>query len=192
MKTLSFVKQAMAVALLISAVNVSAMNYLKAIPGGLLSAAQYPARLTGKAFGYLPCWRKSAQKDVVLTPEVKDTAGNVTQPEVRGDKSAETLFVADVVYKKYESSAIGQKLAEYPKVQAGLLAFTGVTIAAAVTYGLYKAYQAAFGKSEATDVVEDQVQEEAQPEVEVAAQEQTEEVVPAQPVKKIGRVNPIA
>lgn len=187
MKTLSFVKQAMAVALLISAVNASAMNFIKSIPGyvrtGLTldeSAAQFVLRkaLGGKPadahnpaqafFGDVGIFRaknwtgvwKPGKPGSPEVPEVKDEHGNVT----RKYKAAVLAVPAqwsqkpDESGKPYVRNVLG--FIENHQIGATRVARVAKVAAyAAVAYGLYKWYTAK------ADVAQDEVQPEAQPEV---------------------------
>ncbi len=199
MKTLSFVKQAMAVALLISAVNASAMDYAQAFGAKVVSLAEQPARLTGKAFEYVPYWRKRAMKP---TPQVDENGKyigsdnktydateampNSVRPLMTAGAPAKFLFVADAVSKRFAASKLGIYLQkdENVKARSAALVTTSLVIVAGVSYGIYKAYKALTGKAVVAD--QDQAQEDAQPEVEATVVEETTSEVeaPAKIVRK--------
>lgn len=196
MKTLSFVKQAMAVALLISAVNASAMQYIKAFGAKAVALAEQPARLTGKVFGYIPVGRgkpavqvKNGDKFVGKDGQEYDTIEGMTlkntEPRMTVAKPAPT--VASEVYKKFEAYGMGKYLLkpENAGKKSALLVTTSAVIVAGVSYGIYKAYKALTGKAVVAE--QDQAQEEAQPEVEATVVEETTQEV-AQPIVRKQRV----
>lgn len=200
MKTLSFVKQAMAVALLISAANASAMDYVTSVGKGAYglgckvatadeSAAQFALR---KALGVDSSkpffggnsvfrdknWTGIWNKGKAGKPEIKDQGGNVTQPAVAAVPGAWSTKQGEEG-KPYLRYALG--VIENHRVAATRVARVAkVAVYAAIAYGLYKWYTA---KPE----VEAEVQPEAQPEVVV---ETTQAEVEA-PVKVV-RQQPVA
>ena len=194
MKTLSYVKQAMAVALLISAAQATAMNETPMNEGKLSKAGKFAYKLATFPITYPGSFTWQPKRDkvegVVGQPAVKDAN---TQAIITPAIKAVTAVDArdhKTIAARFAESYVGTKLAGHDRIKGTLL----VVGSALVYYAGFKlvvaAYKKLFGTSTEEVVTEEpvEIQEEAEPVVVAEEQQQPAKVAP----KKIKLRQPVA